>query len=192
MSEPEFIAWPKTPRLNRESVVTEKIDGTNACIVIPEDFEDLPIYAQSRKRVITPQSDNFGFARWVADNADALRAGLGPGRHFGEWYGSGIQSGYGLTNGERKFMLFNSIRWTPEAVADAGLDKIGVEAATVLYRGVFDQFVVEEYVELLRLQGSVHRPYDGKAEGVIVYHVAANVGFKVMCENDQLPKGVAG
>ena len=32
----EFRPYPKTPRLNREIVVTEKIDGTNGAIVIEE------------------------------------------------------------------------------------------------------------------------------------------------------------
>jgi hypothetical protein len=186
-----FEEWPKTPRLHREIVVTEKIDGTNACVFVPEDFlEDAEVYAQSRKRVITPSSDNFGFARWVFENRDLLREALGPGRHFGEWYGSSIQSGYGLTDGERRFMLFNTERWTPESVAEAGLDAIGVEAATVLYRGVFDQGAINTQVNLLRSGGSIHRSYDGKAEGVCVFHTQSRQVYKVMCENDEIPKGL--
>lgn len=183
-----FEAWPKTPRLNREIVVTEKIDGTNACIVVPE--LDGPVFAQSRKRIIYPSSDNFGFARWVYENRDLLREKLGPGRHFGEWYGSGIQSGYGLQNGERRFMLFNTARWTPETVAEAGLDKIGVEAATVLYQGPFRQIEINIVVDNLRRYGSRHRPYDGKAEGVCVFHTQSRQIYKVMCQNDEIPKSL--
>lgn len=78
----EFVEFPKIARLNREIVVTEKIDGTNAQIFIrPESdggFEfgtdthvDLPdgsqgfIRAGSRTRWISTQDDNFGFAQWV-------------------------------------------------------------------------------------------------------------------------------
>jgi hypothetical protein len=32
----EFIAWPKTQRLFRDIIVSEKIDGTNAAIHIEE------------------------------------------------------------------------------------------------------------------------------------------------------------
>jgi hypothetical protein len=57
-------------------VITEKLDGTNAQIFIADDGE---VIAGSRNRWITPLNDNFGFARWVFENEDALRA-LGP-RH---------------------------------------------------------------------------------------------------------------
>src|SRR4051812_2981949 len=76
-----FQAWPKTPRLFRDIVVSEKIDGTNAAVIVTDDWE---IAAQSRSRLITPVDDNFGFARWVYDNEDGLKDLLGPGTHFGE------------------------------------------------------------------------------------------------------------
>ena len=61
MSTPQYVAFPKIPRLNREVVFSEKIDGTNACVGIVDDV----VFAQSRSRVITPGDDNFGFAAWV-------------------------------------------------------------------------------------------------------------------------------
>ena len=91
----EFEGFPKIARLSREAIITEKIDGTNAQIYIGEDGQ---IIAGSRTRWITPDSDNFGFARWGEQHRVELAA-LGPGRHFGEWWGSGIQRGYGLENG---------------------------------------------------------------------------------------------
>lgn len=98
----EFKEWPKIPRLGNESYyITEKLDGTNACIVITEDGQ---IGAQSRTRLITPGDDNFGFARWVDENKDDLKS-LGVGHHFGEWWGQGIQRGYGLQ--EKRFSLFS-------------------------------------------------------------------------------------
>jgi hypothetical protein len=188
-----FQAWPKTPRLNREIVVTEKIDGTNACVVV--DHLTGLVFAQSRKKIIKPSQDNFGFARWVFENQDVLREALGGGRHFGEWYGSGIQVGYGLTNGEKRFMLFNAARWTTDSVRIAGLDAIGVEAPTVLYQGPFSGEEIENCVQYLRDHGSQHRPWTaasgalGPAEGVCVFHTASRQVYKVMCENDDIPKG---
>lgn len=101
-----FKEWPKIPRWENEKFFfTEKIDGTNACIYFGDDGT---FHCQSRSRIITPDDDNFGFARWVYEHLDELRA-LGPGYHYGEWWGLGIQRGYGLT--EKRFSLFNTHRW---------------------------------------------------------------------------------
>jgi hypothetical protein len=88
-----FEPFDKIPRLKRGCVVTEKIDGTNAQVYIPEDGG--PMLVGSRNRWITPDNDNYGFARWAYENEAELRK-LGPGRHFGEWWGSGIQRRYGI------------------------------------------------------------------------------------------------
>ena len=42
-----FVSFPKISRLNRSVIITEKIDGTNAGIYIPEN--DGPHYLQSLK-----------------------------------------------------------------------------------------------------------------------------------------------
>jgi len=98
----KFKSWPKIPRWeNQKWTVTEKIDGTNACIVIDEEGN---IGAQARQALITPDKDNFGFAQWVQDNKEELLL-LGEGHHYGEWYGRGIQRNYGLK--ERRFALFS-------------------------------------------------------------------------------------
>jgi hypothetical protein len=34
---PEFIPFPKIPRIHKECVITEKIDGTNGIIYITDD-----------------------------------------------------------------------------------------------------------------------------------------------------------
>src|SRR5690606_23517611 len=70
------------------------------------------IYAGSRNRWLTPDKDNFGFARWVAERAEALIPVLGPGLHYGEWWGKGIQRGYGVEN--KRFSLFNTARWADQ------------------------------------------------------------------------------
>lgn len=185
---PEFQPWPKIPRLNREIVVTEKVDGTNAAIQIPED--DSGVFAQSRKRIITPGNDNYGFARWVAENEVTLKDTLGYGIHFGEWYGEGIQKNpLGITG--KRFMLFNVTRWSevrqdPEKYA--AFRALGIDVAEVLYEGLFDTNEIERAVEFLRINGSSFVP-GGKPEGVVVFHAAANQLFKVLLENDEGHKG---
>lgn len=92
MNFPPFEAWPKIPRHAGKIVITEKLDGTNAQVFIPESGDE--IYAGSRTRWITPQQDNYHFAEWVQANRTELLK-LGPGRHFGECCGSGIHGSRG-------------------------------------------------------------------------------------------------
>lgn len=178
-----FSAFPKMPRLNREVIVTEKIDGTNAQVFIADD--GVTMLVGSRTRWITPEQDNFGFARWAADNRDELLK-LGPGRHFGEWWGHGIQRAYGMTKGERRFSLFNVSRWADNAVRPTCCHVV-----PELFRGPFSTNVVARCIEGLRTDGSVVAPGFMQPEGVIVFHVAANAGFKVTLEKDEEPKSAA-
>jgi len=193
----EFIEYPKTPRLNRNCVVTEKIDGTNACVAIDDSGN---IYAGSRNRWITPEADNFGFARWVQDHKEELLK-LGPGRHYGEWWGAGIQRRYGLT--EKKFSLFNVARWCVHGTIPLLISNVNPKAplkyqevlppccslVPVLWSGIFHTADINAAVESLRHNGSVASPGFMKPEGVVVYHEAARQVFKVLLENDQGSKG---
>ena len=195
--ENEFMEFPKIARLSREMIITEKIDGTNAQVCIAEDGS---IIAGSRTRWITPQSDNYGFAKWVEDNKQDLIK-LGVGRHFGEWWGSGIQRGYGLTNGDKRFSLFNVVRWClygfePQRIitGDPRIEKYQdilpkcCGLVPILYRGLFDTTKVDEVLWDLKITGS--RASEGfmRPEGVVVYHVAGNIGFKKTIEKDEIPK----
>lgn len=179
-----FEPFPKLARLNRDIVITEKIDGTNAAVIITEDGQ---VGAQSRKRLITPQDDNFGFARWVAENEDALRDTLGPGRHFGEWWGSGVQRGYGLAKGEKRFSLFNVARWQ-----DTDLTVIpGVSTVPLLAEWPrLDTESLGYLLDDLRVNGSVAAPGFMQPEGVVIWHTAARTLFKVTLEDDDKPKGM--
>lgn len=185
--EREFVAWPKIPRFNRETIITEKIDGTNACVVITPD----DIYAQSRKQIITPERDNHGFAKWVAENADTLRDELGEGRHFGEWWGSGIGKRYGahLPQGEKRFSLFNVRRFP--AMGDDFRAAGTTICHVVPVLGNPDRLCtksVDLAVEYLRHHGSRACP-GAKAEGVIVFHHQGYLSFKVTLEKDAEWKG---
>ena len=184
MSEVEFQPWPKIARLNREITVTEKIDGTNAAVIITED---LTVSAQSRKRLITPEDDNFGFARWVHDNRVALASLLGPGRHFGEWWGSGIQRGYGLSEGEKRLSLFNTARYGNADFSE--LPALGV--VPVLYQGQYDQRWINAALEGLSMFGSAVADGFMDPEGIIVFHSAAQQMFKVTIKGDEAPKSLA-
>ena len=193
----EFKAFPKMGRLFRECLISEKIDGTNAQVLVAETGE---VLAGSRTRWITPEDDNFGFAAWVKAHEEELRT-LGPGHHFGEWWGQGIQRNYGLT--EKRFSLFNVTRWCLHG-QKPGIWKLGPRGeeyfqkplppccglVPVLYRGVFDTQAVRCALNDLQSGGSAAAPGFMKPEGVVVFHTAANVMFKATLENDGLPKSL--
>jgi len=173
MTEEEFSEFPKIYRLNRDCVVSEKLDGTNAQVVVGEDMS---VRAGSRTRWITPEADNHGFARWVKEHEEELKA-LGPGRHFGEWWGQGIQRKYGLT--EKRFSLFNTSRWNAETPPPACCHTV-----PVLYTGPFDTHVIADVAEALRASGSRAAPGFMNPEGIVVYHVHANQCFKFTLDGD--------
>ena len=192
---PEFIPFPKIARLSRLAIVTEKIDGTNAQVLITEDGD---IFAGSRSRWITTEDDNYGFARWVAGNQDTLLK-LGPGRHMGEWWGLGINRNYGLK--EKRFSLFNTVRWcnygdAPQRIpmADPRIEKWqevlpdGLRLVPKLRWSNFSTSVCHEALDNLREYGSQAAPGFMRPEGIVVFHVAANVAFKQTLEKDGEPK----
>jgi hypothetical protein len=191
VSVPEFRPFAKIPRLVRDMIVTEKIDGTNGVIYIPDAVEQTTlgyprILAGSRNKWVEPgKQDNMGFATWVVLNADILIEGLGPGTHHGEWYGKGIQRNYGLD--EKRFALFNPKHY---AVAEAARAKgVALYTVPVLYDGMFDLMKVDQYLERLRVFGSVAVPGFMDPEGVIVFHTAGRNLFKRTIKGDEKPKG---
>lgn len=204
----EFQKFNKIPRLNRNVIITEKIDGTNAQVFIdfwpainPENDEymkkhyskvlwsddEMFMMAGSRKRYLSLESDNFGFAQWVTENQEELM-GLGPGRHFGEWWGKGIQRNYNMT--QRVFSLFNASRWgRPDSERPACCDVV-----PVLYDGPWIECDVQMQVDELAANGSFATPkyninFDNP-EGVVLFHKQSNHLFKVTCKNDDVPKGM--
>jgi hypothetical protein len=176
----EFVQFQKIARLSREVVITEKIDGTNGLIAIGENGE---FEVGSRNRWITPKEDNYGFARWAYEHKDELIA-LGAGFHYGEWWGQGIQRGYGLK--EKRFSLFNSYRWSDEL----GERPACCHVVPVLYSGVFDTTKVDEILRDLATNGSKAAPGFMKPEGVVIYHLAGKVYFKKTIEGDEQPKSI--
>lgn len=218
----EFQGWPKTPRLNRDMTITEKIDGTNAAVIIecpnPEGdywhydgtsegisgntdveaevalgnslvvLDDVPylVGAQSRKRLIYPGKDNAGFAQWVSQNAEGLVKALGEGRHFGEWWGKGIQRNYGMDH--KEFSLFNVVRYSKE---EYNLDLVeNLSLVPMLWAGPFDTATIQQTLDNLEYYGSRAAPGFMDPEGIIIFHEAAQSVFKVTIRDDERPKGI--
>lgn len=178
----EFKPWPKIPRVeNKKEFYTEKIDGTNACIVwsfepadnntiitVLTEVGPLSMWCQSRLKFIKPEDDNYGFARWASNNALELLK-LGEGYHFGEWWGRGIQRGYNQT--EKRFSLFNTKQWgshnpnTPTCVS---------VVPTIHANSV------EEAKNILIQNGSLAAPGFINVEGVVVFEYNTQTYWKAI------------
>jgi len=103
-------------------VGTVKLHGTNAALILTPDNE---IKYQSRKRLIDPTNDNFGFARYMYDigqkDANVI---LSLFNHFqshmahkdyvldtplyiyGEWCGQGVQQGVAISQVPKRWVIF--------------------------------------------------------------------------------------
>lgn len=182
MEGTEFVSFNKIPRLSRLCTITEKIDGTSGVIYVTVEKQ---IFAGSRSRWLVENGvligDNFGFGAWVLAHKDELIEGLGIGRHFGEWWGAGIQRKYGLT--EKRFSLFNVSIWNEQTKPAC------CYVVPKLYDGGFETESINSTLERLRKVGSVAAPGFLKPEGIIIYHTAAGMYFKKTLENDESPKG---
>ena len=169
MEEFEFKPWPKIQRpKNNLITITEKIDGTNACVVIQEGKF---VGCQSRNRIIKPGDDNMGFAHWAYQNKEELES-LGDGYHFGEWAGPGIQKNpHNLE--EKTFFLFNTHR-PADTLPDC------VKQVPVLYHGPYSQEAIdEEYTKLWdRAAEQRYTP-----EGLIIFHHVTKSFTKVTYAN---------
>ena len=169
----EFKAWPKIGRDDPYTVtITEKMDGTNACIIIEDGAV---VGVQSRKRLITPEDDNYGFAGWVERNNDEL-LGLGDGYHYGEWAGLGIQKNpHGLK--EKQFFLFNTFRWNPD---NPNLPEC-CSVVRVLFQGRMNADTVDNLMMGLLLESGPGL----EPEGVVVYYHAFRGYSKTTFKNSK-------
>ena len=106
---------------------------------------------------------------------------LGEGRHYGEWWGKGVQRGYNLT--EKRFSLYNIHRWAnnpdrPECC----------HVVPGLYNGPFDTEVVNMTLDTLGDLGSQAAPGFKHPEGIVIFHTASRTLFKVTLEGDDYHK----
>jgi hypothetical protein len=185
----EFFKYPSIPRLYREWVVTEKIDGTNAqVLILPLDELDsadvgldrqmvaeangFALYAGSRNRWLTVDVDNFGFAQYVADCAFEL-VQLGRGRFYGEWWGAGIQRGYGVA--EKRFTLFS----TPKT----GIVPLCI-SGVVPVLGVVSHDEIADLLIDLEQTGSKVAPGYMLPEGIVAKHSKSGHLYKATLFDD--------
>lgn len=161
MSEVEFKEWPPITRANPlESTITEKLNGTNSCVVIKDGAI---VGVQSRRKFITPEDDNYGFAKWVWENEQDLLL-LGNGRHYGEWAGPGIQKNPHRLD-KKRFFLFNTYRWRLHRPKCC-------DVVPVLWQGLLEKNTIEEVMCSLREFYYEFKDPQAEPEGVVVYNHA--------------------
>lgn len=156
-------------------IITEKIDGTNAHILIgPDDtFKTF-----SRTREITPEDDNYGFAKWAYSRKETLIQVFSKEgeevRIYGEWYGPGIapKCAYNIT--EPRFALFS-----------APLDRAGdfsilhrVDIVPTLYTGEYSKDIVDKVMQTLQEHGSYISKGFMRPEGIVIHFLEQDERYK--------------
>jgi len=167
----EFKEFAKISRFYEQNVcITEKIDGTNGLVWISEDLT--VVRAGSRTRWIQTTEDNYGFARFVEDNAEELKK-LGAGYHYGEWWGQGIQRKYSMPR--KVFSLFNVHKWSDENIRPTCCDVV-----PVLYNGEITPEVIHRFSKPMTISAAAQKygiEFD-KPEGFMMYFTKGNIYFK--------------
>ena len=109
---------------------TVKLHGSNSSVV----FNGGDIEFQSRNRIITPEDDNLGFAKFAEEIHwnEFFYTLLGDHNRYskavvyGEWCGEGIQSGIAISKAPKMFVIFAikiSDEWVPlDSVRRADVD----------------------------------------------------------------------
>ena len=198
-----FEPFAKISRLSRPIIITEKLDGSNGQLyvqscaefeaenprVLTDGYADGIVYDDewvlrvgSRKRWLdaSKAGDHFGFFKWAEEHFAELCLDLGSGRHYGEWWGQGIQRGYGLD--EKRFSLFNTHRWSDPAVRPECCHCVPIVGTA----DVFDTQAIDFALNILSDTGSHAAPGFKNPEGVVIYHPHGNVLMKKTFKGDDV------
>lgn len=129
-NEPIYDLSKPKPTLTFKGTV--KLHGTNAGVCYNKKDG---LWVQSRENIITPESDNAGFAFFVESNKEAFldffkkiarENDLGYAIDvenvtisiYGEWCGGNIQKGVGITNLPKSFFIFG-VKVTPSTIENS-------------------------------------------------------------------------
>jgi len=158
----EFKSFPDIKKLSSTQFsITQKLHGSNAqLLVYPDESGTMQLLTGSRTRWIVPGDDNYNFAQFVYANKEEFITKLGPGQHFGEWCGAGINSGEGLK--EKILVLFDYWRYDPNNLP------LQTRLVPVLYNGDFDLSVIKNVMDDLKTNGSKLVPGFMHPEGIVV------------------------
>lgn len=122
---PEWVTRP----INYRGKI--KLHGTNAAVRIVNG----EIGAQSRTQIISPESDNAGFARWVQTRElywkSTVDRGLNNCTIYGEWCGPGIMKGTAINQISKKMFVIFAIDGLKTNIDGEELDLFITEPETI-------------------------------------------------------------
>jgi hypothetical protein len=126
----EAIYDPTKPKPTLVFKGTVKLHGTNSAISYNKENG---IWAQSSENIITPQSDNAGFAFFVESNKKVFNELIYSVQKennidldnntisiYGEWVGRGIQKNVGISELDKSMFIFG-VKITPHVETEEGL-----------------------------------------------------------------------
>ena len=97
-------------------IQTVKIHGTNGGVIL---FKDGTIRTQSRNRVLSPESDNNGFDKWVSERAECFKEistklfnafdSMDKFVIYGEFAGENIQKNVAVSQTPKSFYVFSVV-----------------------------------------------------------------------------------
>lgn len=186
----KYPSFNKIERLeNIYCIISEKIDGTNGLIEINYDS----VKFGSKNRYLESHEDNAGFMNFYSyhknifiNTAKELNEKeieisgetltkyeeIYPIHIYGEWFGKGIQRGYGLD--KKFFMPFN-----PEYAELLIEHEVPhIVRPYILYEGKFSEKVATSSMHFLKEEGSYVIPKYMKPEGIVIYFPKYNFYLK--------------
>ena len=120
--------------------VQAKVDSTNACVW----FEDGAMHAGSRKREVTPEKDNAGFAVWVTADAPEQNALRKLCEDNPDWIVYGEFMGIAKFLGQIKD--YNSDAKNHMYIFDVYSQSLGRYIDEILWRPVLEQYGLVEWI----------------------------------------------
>ena len=177
---------------------TVKLHGTNASICYNNAHG---LWSQSRNTIITPESDNCGFAKWADERSEVWKRMFGaislPNTEqelnldegtltiFGEWCGKGIQKGVGISELERMFVIFG-VCYTPfkpeplPTVAE-NTEEVTEEAESETSEASDDELDRKQWLDYSYLKASDSRIYN--IQDFLTYNVVVDFNQPQLVQN---------
>lgn len=119
--EVAMLVQTRESNMVQRFIRTTKIHGANGAIVL--NLKTNELYAQSRNRIITPENDSMGFAKYVEKHKDTLIKKIKDFYKdvtneyhtdsyiaiYGEWCGESIQKNVAVNQLEKMFVVFDAV-----------------------------------------------------------------------------------
>lgn len=168
---PDHKYYGVLPEFYTQVTITEMIDGKSGVLYV-DKIKGIVTAGTRWTWLDTPHWDGYGFQTWARVNEKAL-LNLGPGYHFGVWWGHDIERGYNLN--QKRFSLLDNIMWDDLTKVP---DCCGV--VPELYRGPMTDTCIPDTLRVLKEVGSLAAHGYKRPMGIVIRHLTGNVKYKVI------------